>query len=926
MRKSIRMSAKPLAMATAFAAGTTISMIATALPGGDTLGATGVVNESICQQSVNMTIAGGARSVTTGTGTCQLRTLPPTKGFVRTESSPAGSTVADSSAMVNAGGELYEAYVAGKRDAAVLLTPNRSLATSRAVSFASGNGGAASFDLAASVQPSAGLQSNWLTGTYHIVNRNHNFSIVASTLEESVYAQPNPALGERNYTKSMDVTFNGNGTCTINKQNSHSSFQLTKDPLMTAYGEMDVSCFTAPCGQNSGYRYEAMGNVNMGTTSALPSSEDDWHDLTDSNGNGIEAVSCSYTVPAAGKMDVTYSMRFGTLADVPSMTTKTWTVGYNVSSDLRYIVSNGDTVTDMIADGNDGSPMKGGIAVGVRVGSPTLTGKTYLFNALDSNYATSTPTTGSYENPQTPVYQEEECMTRGSLVLSSGGACTVNTVSTCTGRNHSGVEETAANAADGTITDAITAFDGAPAANPTCSWSGTPSNLQVSLGVLDQDGNPVTMQYTGAAADNGEAIVLQGIYNVGGPVPDTDNAPLLPQQKYNMLSFLVAQEYQGNLTADADADGLNNLGEFQWAKDNTKSKSNANDFNGDGVADMMMLDSNGNYAYSFTFANGQSQSYQYANLFASADWHIKSTEDYNADGVTDVLMRADSGPAQGLWFYFNMANGVSQGYTNFGLYGGNFAIAGTGNFDGTGNRSILMYDSGSGLYYRFTVANGVVTGNASVGLFGGTYAIRSIADFDQDGDDDVVMSDAGGTWFLFTMQGGNVVSQTWLPVWGGTWEYRATGDFNGDGNSDLLLRNSADGDWQVFLMANGAVVSNNNPGLFPSTAWDYAFSSDTDGNGTDDVVFKNPANGLWFVGLMNTSAVATNQVFNLWDCSTWFVDATGDFTGDGISDVILRNPVNGAWYTFPISGGQVQPFLYSNLFLVPAPTTWSTVQ
>lgn len=921
MRKSIRMSAKPLAMATAFAAGTTISMIATALPGGDTLGATGVVNESICQQSVNMTIAGGARSVTTGTGTCQLRTLPPTKGFVRTESSPAGSTVADSGAMVNAGGELYEAYVAGERDAAVLLTPNRSLATSRAVSFTSGNGGGASFDLAASVQPSAGLQSNWLTGTYHIVNRNHNFSIVAANLENSVYANPNPALGERNYTKSMDVTFNGNGTCSINDMNSHSSFQLTKDPLMNAYGEMDVTCFDAPCGQNSGNDYLAVGNVNMGMTSSLPSTEDDWEDTADGNGNGVEAVSCAYTVPSAGKIDVTYTVRYGSLADVPSMTTKAWTVGYNVSSDLRYIVSDGDSATDSI----DSQAMKGGLAVGVRVGSPTLTGKTYLFNALDSNYATSTPTTGSYENPQTPVYQEEECLTRGSLVLSSGGACTVDTVSTCTGRNHGGLEETAADAADGTITDAITAFDGAPAATPTCSWSGTPSDLQISLGVLDQDGNPVTMQYTGAAADNGEALVLQGIYNIGGPVPDTDNAPLLPQEKFNMLSFLVAQEYQGSLVADADADGLNNLGEFQWAKDNTQAKSSANDFNGDGIADVMMLDSNGNWAYVFPFANGQSSGYAFSQLFPDQLWEIKSTEDYDADGTTDVLMRRSD---LGIWFIFKMggAQGTAQSYDNFGLFGGAYEIVGTGDFDNSGNRSIIMENPNTQEYWRFTVQNGAVTSQAALGLFGGTWAIKSVADFDGDGDDDVLMGDSvSGSYYLFTMDAGNVSGYSAFGLYGGTWVVRATADFNGDGQKDILMRNSADGDWRVFVVGAGAVTSVVNPGMFPATGWDFSFASDTNGDGTTDVVYQNVSNGLWFVGLMDNTATATNQVFNLWDSASWLLSSVGDYTGDGIEDVILKNTANGAFYTFPISGGQVQPFLYSQLFLIPAPTDRKSV-
>lgn len=880
MRKSIRMSAKPLAMATAFAAGTTISMIATALPGGDTLGATGVVNESICQQSVNMTIAGGARSVTTGTGTCQLRTLPPTKGFVRTESSPAGSTVADSGAMVNAGGELYEAYVAGERDAAVLLTPNRSLATSRAVSFTPGNDGAAAFDLAASVQPSAGLQSNWLTGTYHIVNRNHNFSIVASGLENSVYESPNPALGERNYTKSMDVTFNGNGTCSINEMNSHSSFQLTKDPLMNAYGEMDVSCFSAPCGQNSGNDYLAMGNVNMGMTSSVPSNEDDWEDTADSNGNGVEAVSCAYTVPAAGKMNVTYTVRFGTLADVPSMTTKTWTVGYNVSSDLRYIVSDGDSSTDAIIDGGNGDQaMKGGLAIGVRVGSPTLTGKTYLFNALDANYATSTPTTGSYENPQTPVYQEEECLTRGSLVLSSGGVCTVDTVSTCTGRNHGGLEETAADAADGTITDAITAFDGAPAATPTCSWSGTPSDLQVSLGVLDQDGNPVTMQYTGAAADNGEAIVLQGIYNVGGPIPDTDNAPLLPQQKYNMLSFLVAQEYQGSLVADADADGLNNLGEFQWAKQ-IGGAAVRSDMNASGTSDIYMRsDAVDSFSLNLLIeaddrvgANGLG--------YNSTSFQVVGLSDVDADGDKDVLL-VDT--AQGIIIAQVIGTGGSWqenilvGYTD----GSEIKELTTNMYNGLPG---LLFKTPSGLYYTKTIENGSLTNVSAIGEIA-SFNYVAMADVDGNGDLDLVMLDPS-TGNVFAWKRENNVYTTWVLV-GGTsgMTIQAVKDVNNDGRADVVARlgNSM---YAVLPDNTGGNGTYSNIGGVNADAV-ILDVEDVDGDGDADLLVSSASLGQVYCMEVENAAVVN---YNIILYSTSLI-----YRGMGVLDAATPNDLGIVW-------------------------------
>lgn len=925
MKKAISM--KPLALATAFAAGSTVSMIATALPGGDTLGAAGVVNESICQQSVDMTISGGSRSVTTGTGTCQLRTLPPTKGFVRTESSPAGGTVSDSAAMVAGGGEFYEAYVGGNRDAAVLLTPNRALATSRSVTFATGADGSMAFDLAATVQPSTGLQSSWLTGTYTIVNRQHNFSMVASGLEKSTYANPNLAMGERNYTKALNVTFNGNGTCTINDIDSHVSASLTQDPLMNIDGtnQMDVDCTIGggQCGQNDGRNYVAMGVINVGSTATLKSAEEDWQD-SDADNKGLIADSCTYST-AAGKVTVNYATKYGNMDDIPGMDSNSWSVTYDVSSDLRYLVSDGNSLTDTVSFGADGL-QKGGLAVGVRTnGSPSLTGKTYLFNSLDATLAASTPATASYENPSSPVYQEEECISRGSLSLAAAGACTVDVVSTCTGRSKSGYEETADGAADGTITDSLTVFDGTPLTAPTCSWSGTASNLTVSLGIQDPDGNPVTKVYTGSASDNGEALVLQGVYNVGGPTPDVDNPPLLPQQKFNMLSMLVAQEYQGTLSADADADGLTNLEDFQWGNDQTPpAGASGNDFNGDGISDIMMRQVSTGEAYVFPFADYEAPTYAFSGLFPSTQWSIKATADFDANGTTDVLMRKDNGE----WQLFRQggANGTTQSYAPIALYAGDYEVAAVGDLDGSGNNGIIMVNPNTKEYFRFLVVNGSVTDTAALYLWGGDWSIADTADLNADGITDVLMHNAvSGEWAQFNLNAsGNVASSAVIPLWGGTWEYVATADFDGDADNDIMLRNSADGGYQVFEMQGGSIVANNDPGLFPSTAWTFSFASDTNADGITDVVVKNTTNGLWFVGLMNSSAVATNVNFYLWDASSWNLASVGDFNGDGTEDAMLYNPVKFEYYTFPITNGTVGTFKYSRLFLADS-TAWPLV-
>lgn len=897
MKKSIRMSVKPLAMATAFAAGTTVSMIATALPGGDTLGAAGVVNESICQRGVTMTVASGARSITTGTGICQLRTLVTTKGLDKTDSTPAGSTVADSSAMVNAGGELYESFVAGNRDAAVLLTPNRALATSRSVAVTSGNKGALSYDLSAAVQPSTGLQSSWLTGTYTIVNRTHNFGMVASGLENSPYAAPNTALGEINYTDSMNVTFNGNGTCTINNRNNHFSAGLTKDPTM-GNGEMDVTCTVGGgmCGQNDGNNYVAMGLLNLGTTAAVLGDEFDWGDAN-ADTTAIRAVSCTYSV-AGGQAAVTYTTEFGDITQpVGTLTQNQWTVNYNVSADLRYLVADGASPTDYTQQGHSGAQY-GGLSVGVRTSAaPTLAGKTYLFNALENSYAASTPTTASYENPSTPAYQTEECISRGSLALASGGACTISWVSSCTGRNMSGYEEASAGANNGTIVDSLTGMTGAPSYSPTCSWSGAANNLTVSVGIQDQAGSPVTMTYTGSASDNGEALVLQGVYNTLGLTPDVDNAPLLPQQKYNMESYMVAQEYQGSLTADADADGLNNLGEFQWGKE-TSGGSVRTDMDADGDSDIFLRKSTDGLAQVWVMAAGNRSALNTLG-YTSTALTVAGIGDVDGDGDKDVVLRND---ATGETKAIIVQNGLQVSVNSLGYNNTAFTYKALADVDADGDKDVILRKDTTGQTIALVVQGGLKVSQSDLGYNSTAFTFAAVADTNADGDQDVVLRNTStGQTIVLNVQGAAKVSQSDYGYNATALSFKAIVDANGDGDGDILLRNDTTG--QMILVVSEAGAKSGQADLgYNSTALAFAATGDTDGNGTDDIILRNATNGQHINVSLAANAKA-GQTDLGYAATAWSLVGTGDFDGDGDSDLLFNQTTNGAHMSYVMQGG-----------------------
>lgn len=840
MKKSVFASVKPLAMATAVAAGASVSMIAVALPGGDTSGAAGVVTETLCHNPATMTITSGVRNVTTTTGACQVRTLPPTKGLVLNESASSSSNVTDSSALVNAGGELYETYVGGDRKGVVLLTPNRALAVTRSSSFASGADGAVNFDLGAAVQPASGLQSAWLTGTYNVMNRVHDFQDPASNLTTSPYATPNRALGERNYTSSMKVTFNGDGTCDIDNWDQHHSFTLTKDPMMAVFGEMDNGCTTGggQCGQSDGNNYVSMGNVNLGSTGSQVNYAD-WGDANadDNYSQGSASGDCTYSVNS-GVVSVTYNTDLVMGGSVDNSTS--WTVDYNVSSDLRYLVAAEPGVESHLG-GYNGEDMGATLAVGVRTGSGNVEGKTYLYNATSTTNSVSTSNTPSYENPATPTYQTEECITRGSIAFGStdlGGGfkdCTVDSVSSCAGRKLSGYEESSNGAADGTVTDNITVADGADTAPTACRWKNT-SGLVVEMDVTDPDNQAITVTYSGDVADNSEALVLQGSYAVVGTAPDVQNSPLLPQMKYNIVSYVVGQQYQGSLAGDADSDSTSNWNEFTWAADVTPSSGSIkNDFNGSGLSDVLFLNtSTGGSMY------------------------------------TEGAVKANA--------------------TYPGTYNTAYTYQLSGDFDGDGSSDALFYNTTTG---GTMIWPGMVKANATYpGSIGTGYVAAAACDLTADGSDDIVWRNASSNVVWPNAVKANA---TYPGSQGTSYAVAACADFDANGLADIFWRDNTSGANEIW---NGGVKANKTfPGAWTDVTFSVIGAGDVDGDAEADLLFWKASTGSTVV--WNSGLKANASYPGAWADATWSPVTLADYAGDGYADIYWRKSDTGGQALWP---------------------------
>jgi hypothetical protein len=104
------------------------------------------------------------------------------------------------------------------------------------------------------------------------------------------------------------------------------------------------------------------------------------------------------------------------------------------------------------------------------------------------------------------------------------------------------------------------------------------------------------------------------------------------------------------------------------------------------------------------------------------------------------------------------------------------------------------------------------------------------------------------------------------------WQVTGTGDFNGDGTADVLLRNSTNGQFNIWQMSNGQIAQNLDIGVADPTQWQVAGTGDFYGNGTDDIVLRNTTNGQVNIWQMSSGQIA--QVGGA-DPTQWQVQQSG---------------------------------------------------
>jgi len=749
------------------------------------------VIETSCNSRLDVTVGSSTRSIDSSATDCQVRTLAVSSGFALSANSPSAATAVDSVAMVSAGGELYEAFVGSEREATVLLTPNRSLMMSRAIT---GDNSGVDWSMGLAVQPVSGSTNAWLTGTYTLLRANSEVRIVDAT------NQLNAALSEVFDPVTLRITFDGNSGCSIASYSSWLSYSLTTDPA-GAFSQPDGDDYGLHQAVYAGEGYAGNGGVH----------EDSVRTFTD----------CDYVLSSDGKLLITYDYNDG---DAVAHSVEN---SYFVSADLRYLVSTVDAGADLYR----------GFEVGVRVKAVSGTqdarndgvAGTYLFNAPTLELQGATGVLSEPYNEHRAEEKATHCMARGSTILSTAASatsgwntCTWDMTFTCSSRGEEGE-------VPAITLEHITA-EGANASTACRFQVAANGSLDFVVNIETAEG-PQDVVYSGAIADNNEGLVLRGKY-VGSTMnnPSDTNPPEREIKNVMLLQALVGLKYEGTLTADADGDGLNNLGEFLYS----------------------------NYA------------------------SISIKNDYNASGKSDLFFVNTTTRANQYW-----EGAVKAQVTYPGAYGAGFAYAGSGDFNGDGTADLLFFNSATS---ATSIWNGAVKASATFpGKAAAGYSVAAVCDTNGDGLDDIVWRQNGGTG-LSIWRGGVKANVVYPGTQSAALNLVACGDIDGDGSEDLFWRDPVTGANQIWL---AAVKANKVfPGSNLDLTVNVVGAGDVNGDGLSDIVWYKTTNGaiqVWGAGL-KANASFPGSIANL-DFSP---KAIGDYDGNGTADLVWTNNTTNA--------------------------------
>jgi len=285
------------------------------------------------------------------------------------------------------------------------------------------------------------------------------------------------------------------------------------------------------------------------------------------------------------------------------------------------------------------------------------------------------------------------------------------------------------------------------------------------------------------------------------------------------------------------------------------------DFNGDGKADLLFLNDTTHELSAMLMNGSQSVAPAVVGVInAAGGWQFTSVGDFNGDGKADLL------------FVNSTTNGIAEWQLNgtqivagpqVGVAPSGFHFASTGDFNGDGKTDLLLINDTTHDVQMWQMNGTQVASATTIGTINAAsgWHFAATGDFNGDGKTDLfLVNDTTHGAAVWLMNGSQITAGPQIGTINaaGGWQFADVGDFNGDGKSDLLFLNSTTRGVAVWQL-NGTQITDG-PQIGIAASGDvYAGLQDINGDHKSDILFENATTHALTVWEMNGTQVALNQ-------------------------------------------------------------------
>ena len=275
--------------------------------------------------------------------------------------------------------------------------------------------------------------------------------------------------------------------------------------------------------------------------------------------------------------------------------------------------------------------------------------------------------------------------------------------------------------------------------------------------------------------------------------------------------------------------------------------------------------------------------------------------DFNGDGMADILVRnADTGL---IWLYQMNGSSIADS-SPVKIVSLDWNLTAINDFNGDGIADILLRQQSTGLIWMYQIAGNNIIDSSPVKTISLDWTIAATDDFNGDGMADILLrQQSTGLVWMFQMDGNNIIDSSPVKTISLDWTIAATDDFNGDGMADILWRNQFTGSIWMFQM-NSNNITESSPVKTISTDWTIIAADDFDGDGMADILLRQQSTGLiWMYQMAGNNIIDSSPVKTI--SLNWTIASTDDFNGDGMADILLREQSTGLAWMYLMDGSSI---------------------